>query len=90
MAKLNLNFYETTDRREPTKSEILDLELIALGAGAIAKALRAYSMNYHDTPDFCADCAGVCNVLEILMDPNIEYFSEYAGSAAPPDKEGKT
>ena len=86
MSKLKLNFYESTARREPTKSEIAQIEGLALGIEAIVKALKAYVLYYDD--DTSSVCAGACNVLELLIDPIIEYMSTYAGDIAPEEFTG--
>ena len=42
MAELNLNFYEETERREPTKNEIVQIEYLVFGVEGIIKTLGSY------------------------------------------------
>ena len=83
MSKLNLNFEVPKERHEPTQNEIAQIEGLALSIEAIVKALEAYAAYYGDKADLGNVCVGVCNALELLVDPVIEYFSNYAGDAAP-------
>ena len=86
MSKLNLNFHEQTGRHEPTKSEIYQIEGLAISVEAIIKALAAYANGSRDREDMDGVCLGVCNALELLMGPVIEYLSEYAGNAPAPEE----
>ena len=97
MARLNLNFHETTGRHEPTKTEINQLEGIALSIEAIVRALYVYaSDDAEDTGEakkphgLHSVCMGICNALELLIDPIIEYMGNYAGLEPTPEdkKEG--
>ena len=83
MAKLNLNFSQAVGRYNPTRSEICQIEVIALGIEAVVKALSAYAEAEHE--DGNGVCMGVCNVLELLIDPVIDYLSENAGLKAAPE-----
>ena len=87
MAKLNFNFQKTDRRYEPTKSEILQIEGLALSIEAIVKALDAYAIDYYDKPDMGSVCVGVCNALKLLIDPVIEYLSNYAGDVPTPENQ---
>ena len=90
MAELNLNFHENTGRHEPTKSEIIQIESVAISVEAIIKALAGYARGSRDNEqDIMGVCLGVCNALELLMYPVIDYLSEYAGDAPAPE-EGET
>ena len=84
--KLNLNFHESTGRHEPTKSEIYQLEGITLSVEALVKALYVYASE--DTgphEDIHSVCMGICNALELLIDPVIEYMTNYAGHEPAPE-----
>ena len=81
MAELNLNFHQQKGRREPTKQEIYQIERLALNIKAIIKALYVY------TDDSCKNaleksevCMGICDTVELLIEPIIEYMMDYAGS----------
>ena len=87
MAELNLNFHEPTSRCEPTKSEIVQIESVAISIDAIIKVLGAYARGSRDNAqDIMGVCLGVCNALELLMGPVIEYLSEYAGDVPAPEE----
>jgi len=89
MAKLNLNFHENTGRHEPTKNEIYQIEELAVSVEAIIKALGAYANG--SRKDIDGVCLGVCNALELLMEPVVEYLCNYAGNAPTPEEaEGET
>jgi hypothetical protein len=92
MAELNLNFHENADRREPTKSEIAQIESVAISVDAIIKVMGAYARGSRDNAqDIMGVCLGVCNALELLMGPVVDYLSEYAGDVpAPEETEEKT
>ena len=79
MAKLNLNFLDNSRRREPTKSEIYQIEYLALGVEGIIKTLGSYVNENPDPYVACGVCLSVCNALELLMDPIVDYMSNYAG-----------
>ena len=91
MARLNLNFHETTERHDPTKGEIRQLAGIALSIEATVKALFVYASDaaggVERTKDLDMVCMGACNALELLIDPIVEYMNEYAGQE--PCPEGK-
>ncbi|MDR0448029.1 MAG: hypothetical protein LBH07_05115 [Treponema sp.] len=88
MAKLNVNFHQSTDRYEPTKSEITDIEALAFSVTAIIKTLWAYAcVNDKENGDVSDVCMCVCNALELLMEPITGYMTEYAGDIATPEKE---
>jgi len=90
MATLNLNFHKPTGRHNPTKDEIVQIESIAVSVEAIIKALAEYGRSTRDdAKDMGNVCLGVCNALELLIDPVIGYLSNYAGDAAAPEKETK-
>ena len=93
MAELNLNFIQETGRRELTKSEIAQIQGLALSIEAIIKALAAYS-NENDGNDaskgFGNECYYVCRALELLIDPIIGYMSDYAGESASKEAEKNT
>ena len=92
MAKLSLNFCEPTGRHEPTRNEINQIESVALSIEAMVKALYAYaSEDAGEKPHgLHSVCMGVCNALELLIDPVIEYMANYAGQEPAPEatKEG--
>jgi hypothetical protein len=85
MAKLNLNFVQKTGRYEPTKNEIYQLEGLALSIEAIIKTLYMYANEGKE--DTTGVCMGVCNALEILIDPIVEYMGNYAGNIATPESD---
>jgi len=92
MAELNLNFHEQAGGRKPTKMEIYQIESVAISVEAIIKALGAYARGSRDNAqDMMGVCLGVCNALELLMEPVIGYLSEYAGDVPSPEerKSGK-
>jgi len=53
MAKLNLNFHNSTGRYEPTKSEIYQLEGLALSIEGIVKTLGAFANENNDPHTAC-------------------------------------
>ena len=82
MAKLNLNFHKQAGRHNPTKNEIVQIESVAVSIEAIIKTLAAYAeCTRDDSADMGCVCISVCNALELLIDPVIEYLSNYAGDA---------
>ena len=83
MAKLNLNFHQQIGRHEPTKNEIYQIEGIALSVEAIIKALGVYA--YYKSEDTDGVCLCVCNTLELLMEPILEYLTNYAGDLPAPE-----
>ena len=88
MAILNLNFHQPEGRRIPTEDEIHQIEGLARSVEAISKSLHAYACNTFANDDDITDvCLGVSNALELLIDPVIEYMTEYAGIAAPETEE---
>ena len=88
MAELNLNFHEQTERHEPTKSEIIQIEGLAISVDAIIKTLAEYARGSRDNAqDIGGVCLWVCNALELLMSPIVEYMSEYAGDVPTPEEE---
>ena len=89
MAELNLNFHKNIGRHNPTKNEIVQIESVAVSIESIIKALNAYADGNHRDIDVV--CMGVCNAMELLIDPVIEYLSNYAGDAPTTEKtEGET
>jgi len=81
MAELNLNFHKQTGRHHPTKDEIVQIESAAVSVEAIIKMLAMYAeYTNDDRGDMGGVCISVCNAMELLMRPVIEYF-EYAGNA---------
>ncbi|MDR0474711.1 MAG: hypothetical protein LBH43_13695 [Treponema sp.] len=85
MAKLNLNFHQQTGRREPTKHEICQIEGIAFSVQAIIKTLSVYTNENSNRNIEGVVCMGVCEALELLMEPIIEYLSNYAGDVPAPE-----
>ena len=83
MAKLNLNFQKPKDYFKLTKHEIAQIEGLALSVEAIIKTLYAYS--YAENEDINDVCMGVCNALELLIEPVIGYLGDSAGSEAAPE-----
>jgi hypothetical protein len=80
MAELNLNFHKNTDRYNPTEDEIIQIESVAISIEAIIKTLAEYARGSRDdAKDTRCVCLYVCNALELLMAPVIDYLSEYAG-----------
>jgi len=84
MAELNLNFHKNTERRDPTEDEIVQIESVAISVGAIIKTLGEYADANHK--DLSGVCTSVCNALELLINPVIEYLSNYAGDVSAPEK----
>jgi len=81
MAKLNLNFHKQAGRHNPTKNEIVQIESVTVSVEAIIKILATYAEYANDdSGDMGGVCISVCNAMELLMRPVIEYF-EYAGNA---------
>ena len=81
MAELNLNFHQQKGQRELTKHEIYQIEGLALNIKAITKALYAYADDCREnTQEISSVCMGVCNTVELLIEPVIEYMADYAGS----------
>jgi hypothetical protein len=88
MAELNLNFHEQTGRHNPTEKEFCQIEGLAVSVDAIIKTLAVYAEHTnHNREDIGGVCLWVCNALELLMEPVIEYLSNYAGGAPAPEKE---
>ena len=85
MAELNLNFHEQTERYKPTKREINQIEGVATSVEAIIQVLEVYAGDDHK--DLASVCMCVCNALELLMGPIIEYLSNYAGALSTPEEE---
>ena len=84
MAKLNLNFHQQTKRYSPTKQDIYALEGIALSVEAIIKAMGDYcdkssSENAHEA---LGVCMSICNALELLIEPIVDYMGNNAGDMA--------
>jgi hypothetical protein len=91
MAKLNLNFYHQTGRREPTKKEIYQTGALAYSVEAIIKTLSVYTNENNNQNVEGNVCMSVCDALELLMEPIIDYLSNYAGDVpAPEEAKGKT
>jgi hypothetical protein len=92
MAKLNLNFHKNTEHRNPTKDEIVQIEGVAISVEAIIKTLAVYAeYTNDDSRDMGGICTSVCNALELLIKPVVEYLSNYAGDvSAPEETEGET
>ena len=90
MAELNLNFHKVTGRYKPTKSEIVQIEGLALSVEAILKTLNAYANENNDSGDMGGVVMGVCNALGLLIDPIIGYLSNYAGDLPTPEEAEKT
>jgi hypothetical protein len=91
MAALNLNFHKPKGRHNPTKHEIAQIESIAVSVEAIVKALAEYARGSRDdAEDMGSVCLGVCNALELLIDPVIVYLSDYAGDAPAPEEAEET
>jgi len=84
MAKLSLNFHGPTGMSEPTENEIDQLGGLALDIKMIIKALGKCALEGRDKNAETADiCMGVCNVLELLMDPLVDYMMNYAEAPQP-------
>lgn len=94
MAKLNVNFSEQTIRDEPTKDEIFQIEGLALSVKAIIQTLNVYASNHvrdaEGSKEVDSVCIGVCNALELLVKPIIEYLVNYAGDEAAPETTEET
>ena len=88
MAELNLNFHEQTGRHNPTEREIIEIESVAISVEVIIKTLGVYAENTnHSREDIGGVCLCVCNALELLMGPVVEYLSNYAGDVPAPETE---
>ena len=87
MAKLNLSFHQQTKRYEPTKQEIYALEGIALSVEAIIKAMGEYcdKDNTENAHEALGVCMSICNALELLIEPIVDYMGNYAGDKAAPE-----
>jgi DNA-binding transcriptional MerR regulator len=81
MAKLNLNFHEVTGLRRPTEQEIAQLQELGFSIEAIIKTLGAYAAKNNNRmgTDTATVCMCVCNALELLIEPIVEYLANYAG-----------
>ena len=88
MAKLNFNFHEQTGRHNPTKDEIVQIESLAFDIEGVVKALEEYASGEHE--DIGSVCVGVCHTLELLIEPVIDYFSNFAGDAPAPEEAEET
>jgi hypothetical protein len=89
MAKLNLNFHQSTGRYNPTKYEIVQIESLALSIEAIIKVMAHYSVNYDNdkhSGEAMSNCLGVFNALELLIEPIVEYMGDYAGDTPEPEQ----
>jgi putative Mn2+ efflux pump MntP len=84
MGKLNLNFIQPTERYEPTKSEIAEIVGLALSVDALAKALEVYAIDSNENIDSVS--IGVCNAIQLLINPVIVYLCNYAGDEPAPEK----
>ena len=88
MAKLNLNFHEVTGLRKPTTQEIGQLQELGFSIEAIIKTLGAYAANTNnrtgtsDKSETVSVCMCVCNVLELLIKPLVDYMGDSAGDMA--------
>ena len=89
MAKLNLNFLDNSGRRDPTRSEIYQIQRLALSVTDIIKTLESYADENCDPSAACGVCLSVCNALELLMDPIVDYMSNYAGNTPAPESDDK-
>jgi len=79
MAELNLNFQKAPHHR-PTVNEICQIECIAASIEAIIRLLGAYASDDHD--DTVSVCSSVCDTLELLIAPVVDYLAEHAGQGA--------
>ena len=91
MAMLNLNFHEPKGCYKPTKSEIGELETLALSIKAIVQVMARYTNNdctacggNREPFEVTNNCASVFNALELLVEPLVKYMSDYAGKEAAP------
>jgi hypothetical protein len=88
MAEVNLNFHNQTSRYNPTERELCQIEGLAVSVDAIIKTLAEYAENTnHSREDIGGVCLNVCNALELLMAPVIEYLCNYAGNVPTPEGE---
>jgi len=84
MAKLNLNFHKQTGRHNPTEHELDQVVGVALSVEGIIKALEDYAYGKHEDTE--SVCINVCYALELLIEPVIDYLSNYAGEEPEPDE----
>jgi hypothetical protein len=82
MAELNLNFQKAANH-SPTENEICQIECVAAGIEAIIKLLGAYAADDHDNT--VSICSAVCDTLELLIYPVVDYLAEHAGKEAAHD-----
>jgi hypothetical protein len=82
MAELNLNFQEAPCHK-PTVNEICQIECVATGIQAILRTLTAYVSDDHD--DAVSVCSCICDTLELLIAPVVDYLAEHAGQEAAHD-----
>jgi len=80
MATLNLNFHKCTDRHEPTRTEIYEIEGVAVSIEAIIKVLAEYASGNRNQEEMGGVCVGVCRALELLITPVVDYLCDYAGN----------
>jgi hypothetical protein len=94
MARLRLcSSPEETDRRRPlTESEIIELSIVAQSIAAITEVMQEYAcvIRGDKAQDALANCMGVFNVLEWLIQPVADYLNEYAGEEAKPEEPEQT
>ena len=90
---LNLNFCKETKRREPTKQNIIELECLAHNIKAVIKAMGDYCMandSKEHAMEAVGECLSLCNVLELLIEPIIDYMCDYAGEPPAPETTEET
>ena len=89
MARLNLNFQEDKDYRNPTKREIVELEFLTMNVNSVIKVLAGYVMDNanNELEEVTVNTIGVLNALELLMEPIVDYMSNYAGKTPTEEKE---
>jgi hypothetical protein len=92
MTRLTLCFTpEETDRRPLTKSEIIELSIVAQNIAAITEVMQEYAcvVRADKAYDALVNCMGVFNVLEWLIQPVTDYLTEYAGEEAAPEEQAE-
>jgi hypothetical protein len=85
MAKLNLNFHQQTGRRKPTENEIAQIGALAYSVEAIIKTLSVYTNENNNQNVDGNVCMSVCDALELLIEPIVDYMCNYAGDVPAPE-----
>lgn len=81
------------ERLRLTKNDIYHLSSTAMAIEAISEVMANYACDNTEQKEqssVIVNCMHAFNVLNLLIDPIVDYLSEYAGEEAAPDEPKQT